>query len=875
MHRGPSTFAVLFKMAVRECKKSWAQFLAIVAIGAIAVTLFIGLLANAECFDLQLNKTYEAGNMADVWVYSLRYNEKDEDHLYKELRDGDVLDSRFEYTATANGKGVYLNIYQEYPTVSKPYDIVYASGYENNRLDYAFVDPSLLASGDVEEEEGFVLGEDFVLNFDISAFPLPEEQIALLDSPVFLVEGGRNILADDSLSLSIPLTGTMSFPENIEKSNYASSSIVVSDHLFALAFDELLRANYNSSFVDLMYFFMSSVFESIGWNPDFRGVSIDDTIGSYESLTKPNQYLIALDDPSRSDALASELDTYFTNIREGAGEDDLGATSYMTVFTRSTQPFCLTMTSDLNQAYQLTAFFPFVFFAVAILVILTTISAIIVKDRTQIGTLKAVGVSQSQIFGYYIVLTLALVLIGTLIGEIVGPFLLPFLMQIKYGMLYNLVPLTYVFPWGYAILTGIVFLAVSALVTYLVTRKEVGLVPAESMRSAPPHLVGKGASKKSKIKTNVSLLSLKMAFRNIKVSAFKSTMVVVGVAGCTALLVCGYGIEDTVNHSVEVDFAHYMTSDLSLTLQAPLSSEGIDETIAPFQELIATGEDGEIERQGYTRSTSTVTVAGGTAYTSYYCLLEPGVPSFVDLDFDHDRVAISRKVQERTGADVGDSISFTVGVSTYEAVVDTVFDAFTFHGVVLYGDASFLSGETTYSSIYLNAAEGVGVDELRTAAEENIPSLSSAQTSAETISYVGDMMSSALQMTGAIKTFAVLLAVVVLYNLALLNFRERTRDIATLKVLGFSRVEIALSILFETMLLTIVGVVVGMMLGYPFMYGVLAVNQVEIAQFIYYIAPATYFYGFLLSFVVAFFINLVFAASSERVKMVDSLKSVE
>ena len=150
--RKRSTFSILYKMAVRETKKSWAQFLAIVAIGAIAVTLFIGLLSNAECFDRQLNATYDAGNMADVWVYSLRYQDSDAAYVNSRLEDGDDIDGRFEYTATANGQGVYLNVYQSYPSISVPYDVVYAEGYgPEDTVDYAFVDHNLLASEDSVE----------------------------------------------------------------------------------------------------------------------------------------------------------------------------------------------------------------------------------------------------------------------------------------------------------------------------------------------------------------------------------------------------------------------------------------------------------------------------------------------------------------------------------------------------------------------------------------------------------------------------------------------------------------------------------------------------------------------------------------------------
>ena len=136
-------------------------------------------------------------------------------------------------------------------------------------------------------------------------------------------------------------------------------------------------------------------------------------------------------------------------------------------------------------------------------------------------------------------------------------------------------------------------------------------------------------------------------------------------------------------------------------------------------------------------------------------------------------------------------------------------------------------------------------------------------------------MSGIKVMTNAVKVFAILLAIVVLYNLALMNFKERTRDIATLKVLGFSRKEISLSLLFETMSLTAVGVLFGLALGYPFMLGVLGTNVVELVEYLYCIKALSYFLSFVLTFVVAFMVNLLLTKRIRKVLMVESLKSVE
>ena len=137
------------------------------------------------------------------------------------------------------------------------------------------------------------------------------------------------------------------------------------------------------------------------------------------------------------------------------------------------------------------------------------------------------------------------------------------------------------------------------------------------------------------------------------------------------------------------------------------------------------------------------------------------------------------------------------------------------------------------------------------------------------------LMSGISVMTNAVKIFAILLGIVVIYNLSLMNFKERSRDIATLKVLGFNQMEIVRSLLIESLSLTFSGVVIGLILGYPFMLLVLENNIVSLVSYLYHIYFKTYIFAFLLTFGVAIAINMLLSLRIRGVKMVESLKSVE
>jgi putative ABC transport system permease protein len=196
-------------------------------------------------------------------------------------------------------------------------------------------------------------------------------------------------------------------------------------------------------------------------------------------------------------------------------------------------------------------------------------------------------------------------------------------------------------------------------------------------------------------------------------------------------------------------------------------------------------------------------------------------------------------------------------------------------------DAPFFASEPSYSGAYLECVSGFTPDEIKgTIGEEAADGgrfgyVTECSTQKDWSDKINDVMSGVLIMTNAVKGFGIALAIVVLYNLALLNFRERTRDIATLKVLGFRRREIASSLLWETMTLTFIGVALGFALGYPFLLGVMGLNKVELVSYLYVINFSSYGLAFLLTFVVDFAVNGGLSLLTGKVRMVESLKSVE
>lgn len=835
-----STRSLLNKMLLRSFKKAWAQFVAVIAIGAIAVTLFVGLLANAQSFENRVDEVYSEGNLASLWVTTTRYEKEDQEKIASLLEEGEEMDGRLYLPCEADTKSVYLAVVPSLPKISKPYGEMELSDSSSD-TDFVYFDKELKSKyNNMSGSSGFQLDQDVPFYLSLASYGL-NDYASFVDS--FVKEGKRNIFKEETISFHSQVTGFMNFPENITKSSYNTSLILMSDSMFKKGLKDVVEENFNETGSQIIFTALEAL---LGFN------SIDS-----ETLSNPNQYLITVKEPGRVSVLKEKINDYFSSKEEN---------NLYLVTSRSEMPFYVTIHNDVTQARQFTFVFPFVFFAVAILVILTTLSQRVLQERSQIGTMKAIGLKKSQIYWHYIRLTCFLVGIGTLLGEILGPIIIPMILGQKYSILYSLPALGYVFPIWEGVLTAVVFLGISSLVTFLICRKEVSLKPVDSMRPEPPKIRYKRIHQSKKEK--VSMLSMKMAFRNIRINKVKSLMVVIGVMGCTALLACGFGIEDTVDYGIAHDFSIFYNTDLSVTFKNTMSKENMLSTLLEYPEIK--------EVEPYISGAATAYMQDGPqSECKMYLIQEDG--DTIHLNFDRDKIVITQKISNKTGAKAGDILHFQYNSISYQAEVAFVEDAFVYHGIYCYTSAPFLKDPSslTYNTAYVKVKDNTDTEKLAKEIRDKDDSVSSVMTAKERSVMIQDVMSGIRVMTNAVKVFAILLAVVVLYNLALMNFKERTRDIATLKVLGFSRHEISLSLLFETMSLTAIGVLFGLALGYPFMLAVLGTNVVELVEYLYCIKVLSYILSFVLTFVVAFIVNLLLTRRIRKILMVESLKSVE
>lgn len=832
MVKKKSTAHILLKMMFRVLRRNFMQFLAIISIGAIAVTLFTGLISNADVFETQVNTVYQEGNLASLWVTTKNYDENDFSMISSLLGEDEKVESRYYLPCEGESHSYYLCVSETLPTISKAY------GKEYDDKDFVLLDQAIYE----ETNNNLQIGSQVNFSIDIASYKSDDLNTMISFLDLFLKDGGKNIFKDDKLDIKANITGFMYHPENINKAAYQTSVVLMSDSVFKKAIHKLFLDNFKENYVDAIYSLVAP----------YLGLNAFDA----PRITNPNQYLIQVDDKTNVDELKKKIEDKFSQKEEN---------NLYYVTNRKQMPFYMTISNDVTQARQFTFVFPMVFFLVAVLVILTTLSQLVLKDRNQIGTLKAIGVDKKHIYGLYIFLTLSLVFISIVIGEIIGPLIIPGILGKKYQIIYTLPSRRYQFPTLYCFLTGFVFLFVSGLVTYFVCRKEVSLKPCESMR--PKVISLKSNKKEMKIPKNTRFFSYKMAIRNLLINKTKSLMVIIGVMGCTALLLCGFGIEDTVNHGIQHDVMNFRNQDFSLSLSSSKKRNDIESDLYKI--------DGVDYVECNIASSSALRTSDGTQENTSIRIVKDD-STFYKIKFEKDEIAVSKKVCQKLNLKVGDEISFTYNNIQYDGKVNVIYDAFFYNGILLHEGNSLLSGvdKFLYQNVGVNIKDGYDVSKVKDEILK-LDYVSSCMSKVDWTLRIENTLSGVLVMTNAVKIFAILLGIVVLYNLTLMNYKERSRDVATLKVLGFNRFEILKSLILESLSLTLIGVILGLALGYPFMLAVMMTNVVELVDYLYIIFVPSYIYSFLLTFGVALLINILLSFKIKKIKMVESLKNVE
>lgn len=894
-----TVYSMLFKKTIEDLKSNWKQFISIIFIIGLAVTLFVGLQANYISLKSRVDDFYTQGNIASYFTTYTMVDENEEKEINNIIPFDIDTNRRLNLTAKAEGQPMNIAISDTYPTISKAYEL-FVEGTSNNDLykyvgtvpedeeNFFIVDRAWLKvlNQDPSREDfenKFKVGDEIAINVSIGSYKdmvlnnldslfvsfkdqLSEEEFIKTSDAIkrFATNYFEN---NSSITFKIKFTNFMLHPENIAADNTTTPTSLMGRKTFLKMIDPIIK----SALSDLRTELKNSEVEetnSIVYYLEKYGSSL---------LNSSNQLLIKVQNERYLEDAKRILDDYYSN-KVYEENQIMNRMIYMTDLNNLTSN--LTVANDIEQAYDLSITFPMIFMLVAVLIVITTISQLIIKERQQIGTFKALGLTNFEILSHYLMTTVSISLIGIIVGIFLGPRILPMIMDIKYKIIYAITSTSYSIPLMVAVLTGLVILVVVSFITWFIVQKELKISPVESMRPATPKIKFKGKNAAKPKQTR--FMSFKVAVRNIKVYFTKSIMVIIGICGCTGLLVCGFGVDNTIDYGVNHDLDTYFNYDIMTTYSN--TSQNTNEIILNDPQFEGVFDKENCYNICILPSNYYITEGVSYSNTSYILPKKVFENDVFKLEFAPNTVAIAKSSAEKIGAKLGDSISVNILNKVYVREIGLIYEDFSMKSTFFHAEDDLNGTEmmdlynTYVTSGYLTLTGNPSNEQI----EEVVAKLSALDIGIatclsiqQTRDKINNLVSAVKLMTMAIKVFAILLAVVCLINLALLNFKERTREIATMKVLGFSLPEIARSLIYEVLILTLVGSCLGLGIGFPLLYLILSINQNNYVSFIYYIAPESYILGVVLAVVTSLVVNIVLSFFIRKVPMVESLKSVE
>ena len=578
-----------------------------------------------------------------------------------------------------------------------------------------------------------------------------------------------------------------------------------------------------------------------------------------------------------------ELEQAQADIDQGQKELDEMATCEWYVLGRDTNSGFVSYSQDAERVDNLSSIFPVIFFVVAALACLTTMTRMVEEQRTQIGSLKALGFSRLAISQKYIGYAFVASLVGGLIGLGVGATLIPAVIANAFQIMYAIPGLDYKMQlplFVLAVLAAVACTTGAALWACLSTLID---TPANLMRPRAPK-AGKRVFLEY-IKPIWRRLSFtwKVSMRNLFRYQKRFWMTVIGIGGCTALIVTGFGLHESIFDVLDKQFDEISLYDATVGLDEDLTEEqkqGI-ENYLDGEEAVA---DYMFTYQQMMDASTT-----GTSYDVYLFAVDDveEFGRFVDLrhrsdhspvELDGSGVVIDEKLSELLGVSVGDTITLE-GDQRVEAVVADITENYVYHYVYLTRDLyTQLYGEDYQNNVMLLAyQDGMGVDVSNQTSEtlmkmDGVASYSYIATIRDSFEDSMDAINYAVVI---IIVAAAALAFVVLYNLTNINITERRSELATLKVLGFYDGETTAYVLRENVFLTIFGVILGLVLGRFLHSWMVLTVEVDLVMFGRTAPPYAYVLAAALTALFSLIVNVAAHFRLKKIDMVESLKTVE
>ena len=543
-------------------------------------------------------------------------------------------------------------------------------------------------------------------------------------------------------------------------------------------------------------------------------------------------------------------------------EDDTGFSSFI---------------DSINSMNNIATLFPIIFYLVAILISSTSMSRMVEEERGDIGTLKALGYSNLRIINKYIAYSLLSTVLGGIIGMFIGFILIPTVVWENYSIIYYLPEFYPKLRFSYGILGTVIAVICITGSTVHSAYKELKDEPSSLMRPKSPKMGKKVILEKIPFIWKRLNFSSKTTVRNVFRYKKRALMTIIGISGCTALILAGFGLRDSIKDIAEYQYGRVFEYDLVVSLNKEdeelvnlVKDSDIVESVSLTDSL-----SGSISAEGIKRDTSIIVVENTEDFKNVANLRDIDSGNIIDLS--NEGVLISDKLASLLEIEKGENITLTDSDNNeFEYKVLGIVENYIGHYVYINKDL-YESKENDFNinTLFIKYKEGNNDNE---AFEEMLlddNSVTSITVVENSLEHVRDLLKSLDLVVMILIVSSALLAFVVLYNLANVNISERVREIATLKVLGFYDKEVDNYINRESIILTCIGIAIGLIAGVFLTGFVISTCETENMRFARNILLHSYIYSILITSVFSIIVNFATHFVLKKINMVESLKSIE
>lgn len=528
--------------------------------------------------------------------------------------------------------------------------------------------------------------------------------------------------------------------------------------------------------------------------------------------------------------------------------------------------------------------FPIVFFIVATLISLTSMTRMVEEQRMQIGTLKALGYNKLQITSKYVIYASLACVVGAIFGMCVGFVILPKIIWMMYGMMYQLPDISISFNLKYGGM-GLIFISVCIIgATIYTILKELINTPANLMRPKAPKMGNRVFLERIPFIWKHLNFSQKVTVRNLFRYKKRFYMTIIGILGCTALILTGFGVKDSVKKIVPNQYENVFQYDMQISLKDSLEEIQRQEYISNLN------KEEKITKIVKVYMTSGTVINGKNSEDVQIIVPSDeneldGIINIKDvkkkekISLKENEICLTDKAAQLLEVKSGDIITLKdADEKEVQIKISNIVENYVSHYVYM--------SKQTYENIYKkdytanvlltknNNLTSEEQDELATEIM-NQNEVASVSNISSMVEQIDDMMSLLNYVVVVLIVSAGLLAFVVLYNLSNVNISERIRELATIKVLGFYDKEVYKYVTRENVILTVIGIILGLIGGYFLNYYIMGTCEINILRFSKTINPISYVYAVIITVMFTVIVNIATYFALKKIDMIENLKSVE